>query len=175
MHATISIHAPARGATAECFWIDFILIISIHAPARGATFFCTRVVPTTLFQSTLPQGERRYSVNIFFAPVNFNPRSRKGSDFGSYVYNGVSTQISIHAPARGATSSVWMAGISPLFQSTLPQGERRIKSFIIKLFNIFQSTLPQGERHDIQDFVNETVGISIHAPARGATQEQPKA
>ena len=33
----ISIHAPAKGATAECRVIIMELIISIHAPAKGAT------------------------------------------------------------------------------------------------------------------------------------------
>ena len=81
----ISIHAPARGATL-CKVHNFsIVIISIHAPARGATFWR---IPRRLiyfyfnprsrkgsddftfadmdnisaFQSTLPQGERRYIV-----------------------------------------------------------------------------------------------------------------
>ena len=59
---------------------------------------------------------------------------------------GQSAHISIHAPARGATNSASMMSALSLFQSTLPQGERRVinKSFCHK--PIFQSTLPQGER-----------------------------
>ena len=55
--------------------------ISIHAPARGAT-------------ATASVGFARF--------VNFNPRSREGSDYNGSGYRDV-TAISIHAPARGAT------------------------------------------------------------------------
>ena len=34
---------------------------------------------------------------------NFNPRSREGSDYGELL-NLINTQISIHAPAKGATA-----------------------------------------------------------------------
>ena len=55
--------------------------ISIHAPARGATQSCQNTITATVFQSTLPRGER--------LPENKNKRPIK--------------DISIHAPARGAT------------------------------------------------------------------------
>ncbi len=34
---TVSIHAPARGATAKLEGESAIINVSIHAPARGAT------------------------------------------------------------------------------------------------------------------------------------------
>ena len=34
---TISIHAPTRGATGTCYMSDIEIYISIHAPTRGAT------------------------------------------------------------------------------------------------------------------------------------------
>ena len=100
----ISIHAPARGATCCIFNASDRDTISIHAPARGATSkdktdniphpnfnprsrkgsdFALQATgtPVLLFQSTLPQGERH---NIVI----------------SYYIHG---DISIHAPARGAT------------------------------------------------------------------------
>ena len=77
---SISIHAPARGATFEVAvvnnsLIDFnprsregsdvpariaeaIAVISIHAPARGATVASSVVSTRLAFQSTLPRGER---------------------------------------------------------------------------------------------------------------------
>ena len=56
----ISIHAPARGATVDPFFGSLDHVISIHAPARGATFGTLRSIPAaSLFQSTLPRGERR--------------------------------------------------------------------------------------------------------------------
>ena len=78
----ISIHAPARGATAETQEILTFDIISIHAPARGATSFRDVTKPTS---------------------QNFNPRSREGSDAFSML------QL-----LQRVT-----------FQSTLPRGERR--------------------------------------------------
>ena len=77
--------------------------ISIHAPARGATLKEYWERKRTLFQSTLPRGERRITPMLLkTSSVNFNPRSREGSDgICSSVYNLLC--ISIHAPARGAT------------------------------------------------------------------------
>jgi hypothetical protein len=36
---SVSIHAPARGATFEHFLAVFLEAVSIHAPARGATVY----------------------------------------------------------------------------------------------------------------------------------------
>ena len=100
----ISIHAPARGATVKSCFINFIKEISIHAPARGATFWLTNGFSKSVFQSTLPRGERRGSITKVTEFGDFNPRSREGSDG---ILCGVSNKqaISIHAPARGATNS----------------------------------------------------------------------
>ena len=76
------------------------------------------------FQSTLPQGERQETFG----------RECKYCD------------ISIHAPARGATLVNDLAGVCGLFQSTLPQGERHLSFLLFPVSGIFQSTLPQGER-----------------------------
>ena len=145
----ISIHAPARGATPKGATTATGLYISIHAPARGATqsprsflrcprYFNPRsregsdtegkalVMLVVLFQSTLPRGERRL---YCFSKSN-------------------SKQISIHAPARGATSIILSFLYAP----------------------IFQSTLPRGERPDSQHLFFRQIHISIHAPARGATK-----
>ena len=80
--AWISIHAPARGATGADRQVLSLLGISIHAPARGATIIITFRKASMQFQSTLPRGERPWSIG------------------------GLSchAEISIHAPARGATS-----------------------------------------------------------------------
>ena len=101
--SNISIHAPAKGATAvpigkiivciyfnprsregsdleQTKWAD-LLEISIHAPAKGAT-----------------TAVRRYR----YTTGNFNPRSREGSDYVRVRVSGAGP-ISIHAPAKGAT------------------------------------------------------------------------
>ena len=80
---------------------------------------------TMPFQSTLPRGERPSLLAVNRPAVSFNPRSREGSDdardvcpccgdgFQSTLPRGerlqrvvgiaVADDVSIHAPARGAT------------------------------------------------------------------------
>ena len=60
------------------------------------------------------------------------------------------------------------------FQSTLPQGERRICGDLVHSVYKFQSTLPQGERPERTDGNRSRMKISIHAPARGATRKVRK-
>ena len=88
-----------------------------------------------IFQSTLPRGERLDRPHfVWFLHYNFNPRSREGSDFVLYSPSFLCTyfnprsregsdcirarhiqgfRISIHAPARGATSI--LSKIHPMF------------------------------------------------------------
>ena len=54
--------------------------ISIHAPARGATSVTELLLIPVIFQSTLPRGERRQKIICKRREHNFNPRSREGSD-----------------------------------------------------------------------------------------------
>ena len=56
----ISIHAPARGATKMATLSNSDDGISIHAPARGATEEELKAFRNSIFQSTLPRGERRF-------------------------------------------------------------------------------------------------------------------
>ena len=55
------------------------------------------------------------------------------------------------------------------FQSALPRGERRTRSYNPTACKRFQSALPRGERQQIGGSLDEDRNISIHAPARGAT------
>ena len=55
------------------------------------------------------------------------------------------------------------------FQSALPRGERRTRSYNPTACKQFQSALPRGERQQIGGSLDEDRNISIHAPARGAT------
>ena len=80
--------------------------------------------------------------------------------------------VSIHAPARGATSSArWPSSASARFQSTLPRGERPIQATDTSTSPQFQSTLPRGERQWPVVLQCGLDGVSIHAPARGATHD----
>ena len=55
------------------------------------------------------------------------------------------------------------------FQSALPRGERRTRSYNPTACKQFQSALPRGERQQIGGSLDEDRNVSIHAPARGAT------
>ena len=122
----ISIHAPAKGATRTSGWKNRTKKFQSTLPRRerrstqGNTWICPQ------FQSTLPRRERHVSTIVLRQFRNFNPRSREGSDSalegganitknfnprsreGSDDYNtgllNHERQISIHAPAKGATS-----------------------------------------------------------------------
>ena len=129
-NTAISIHAPARGATDVAWLLNNIAKISIHAPARGATTRKPIRNGSTKFQSTLPRGERPGGSSSWIrVDHDFNPRSREGSDipidaiirwcveFQSTLPRGERHPaellfaqlhaISIHAPARGATSIIF--------------------------------------------------------------------
>ena len=55
-----------------------------------------------VFQSTLPHGERPTILRKYRRGVSFNPRSRMGSDT-EQTESEAALQVSIHAPAWGAT------------------------------------------------------------------------
>ena len=103
------------------------------------------------FQSTPPWRERRDAKRQAGGAGNFNPRPREGSDgdvtLGS---KGKTTEISIHAPVKGATytsvsnpSKIKISIHAPVKGATLIQ------------YRVFAAT-----------------DISIHAPVKGATAVQ---
>ena len=77
----ISIHAPTRGATAFCSFVNIIIHISIHAPTRGAT--------QCVYQSVL------------LPVISIHAPTRGATIALVFMWWGV--RISIHAPTRGAT------------------------------------------------------------------------
>ena len=99
----VSIHAPARGATGAASGKMPPLDVSIHAPARGATVFCNLSGGTTEFQSTHPRGVRLDNQIVLDLIYCFNPRTREGCDQFA-ADSEQEHEVSIHAPARGATS-----------------------------------------------------------------------
>ena len=77
--ASISIHAPAWGATKEQLDIIKGLIISIHAPAWGATDALQAANGDKTFQSTRPRGARLVEVRIFVAIPEFQTTRPRGA------------------------------------------------------------------------------------------------
>ena len=120
--------------------------ISIHAPARGATADCDQLVAFNLnFNPRSREGSDSDHVNLANTLPDFNPRSREGSDCNRDKAVSLS-HISIHAPARGATRRFFKLQYDYLFQSTLPRGERPCSGSWACVMLLFQSTLPRGER-----------------------------
>ena len=56
------------------------------------------------------------------------------------------------------------------FQSTRPRGARPILLTVCATTLTFQSTRPRGARRLSRLILRRIVGVSIHAPARGATR-----
>ena len=124
----ISIHAPAGGATRPDSCLHWQAAISIHAPAGGATAQAIRPHRSIIFQFTpLREGRRANQLkNIVLS--NFNSRPCGRGDAGAQHLRVV-CQISIHAPAGGATRLSLRKKVYYLFQFT-PLREGRQKAAI---------------------------------------------
>ena len=81
---TVSIHAPAWGATTVFDRVRMMLEVSIHAPAWGAT------------RGNYGIHQRKRA--------GFNPRTRVGCDADGFSVKPTTKLVSIHAPAWGATA-----------------------------------------------------------------------
>jgi len=146
-HRTVSIHAPARGATralrssgstASCFDPRSRAGSDRRSPAWCMRSWCFDPRSRAGSDTMHPSACARHSC--------FDPRSRAGSDQTVEAVGGLAgvsihapargatpgaggqqqqMSVSIHAPARGATSTaVQMADRRSGFRSTLPRGER---------------------------------------------------
>ena len=127
-------------------YINFNL--SIHAPAKGATMGRQCVLYITRISIHAPaKGATSHVVKISLSITYFNPRSREGSD----LYNA------------GLT---WR---SAKFQSTLPRRERRHRLPVEQKQKLhFNPRSREGsDCHLLLVFL--FLLISIHAPAKGAT------
>ena len=190
MRETISIHAPAWGATESKQFASMSYAISIHAPAWGATTYPSNKIPLYEFQSTRPRGARQVQA---CQPEGRHPISIHAPAWGAtlFVQQGNSAQrISIHAPAWGATFLRHVFVDVTTFQSTRPRGARppslrpahytfyfnpraRVGRDSAKVLPPpalppFQSTRPRGARRRWRHSPRQR-HISIHAPAWGAT------
>ena len=124
---------------------------------------------------------------------NFNPRSREGSDIEDFEVKVNSIPISIHAPARGATTAHKLViSCSGYFNPRSREGSdrhrrrwrRRIwrnfnprsregsdQNYLLRLMQDKDFNPRSREGSDPWNVYPVLVGfvISIHAPARGAT------
>ena len=188
---TVSIHAPARGATCPGLLLGWFSCVSIHAPARGATKWILHKL-RKLFRFN-PRPRAGGDVCMFF-PVashgSFNPRPRAGGDQGCSRLTSSYTCFNPRPRAGGDPTEVVLRH-SQKFQSTPPRGGRRLIRFRLRptpCFNPrpraggdifpsalksplcgFQSTPPRGGRRWLHLTPSQLINVSIHAPARGAT------
>ena len=100
----ISIHAPPRGATGCCRGRCSARAISIHAPPRGATDGGQHLRQQIILFQFTPLREGRLPAPHDHAPLvqDFNSRPSARGDEAKSTFRG-SSDISIHAPPRGAT------------------------------------------------------------------------
>ena len=124
--------------------------ISIHAPAKGATAVpIGKIIVCIYFNPRSREGSDIVSSLSRTLICDFNPRSREGSDDFFRKYCNFTPEISIHAPAKGATMTKDDAKAMVTISIHAPaKGATR-------------QPRPLGKFK----------GISIHAPAKGATSE----
>ena len=144
--SAVSIHAPARGATA-----------ADGNPRRKTAFQSTRPRGARLnhfavnqilmvFQSTRPRGARQRCVNLTVHMSRFQSTRPRGARLTGLFDVKTNFAVSIHAPARGATFLTWTCFRTRLFQSTRPRGARQREQQDAGAEKLFQSTRPRGAR-----------------------------
>ena len=155
----VSIHAPAMGATSTYTEINEAAPVSIHAPAMGATpnhpgqLVCQ---PDVSIHAPA-RGATSAIHNNEEIITCFNPRAREGRDVRAGLPNPSSKEFQSTRP-RGARLTVnqYLTGFT-LFQSTRPRGARPPTASTPITPWQFQSTRPRGARpkltHDISDLV----------------------
>ena len=169
----ISIHAPTRGATLQrktrkCIITDFNP--RSHKGSDAGKECCSR--PCGDFNPRSHKGSDGEHISGSMVSADFNPRSHKGSDFRPICIQ-YPICISIHAPTRGAThfpNFYERTGYD--FNPRSHKGSDGMVKILWSCETEFQSTLPQGERRLMERNYNATLGISIHAPTRGATKKR---
>ena len=99
-----------------------------------------------IFQSTLPRGERPTSAPYAPHPLQFQSTLPRGERHNKPTITFNVTDISIHAPARGATMGLQTQVASGVISIHAPARGATYKMACSVSLNVFQSTLPRGER-----------------------------
>ena len=143
----ISIHAPAKGATTGRWTADLQFDISIHAPAKGATpNGYGSVHKLSGFQSTLPRRERPVGLHHEGRGTYFNPRSREGSD-GILICRCLGI-IYFNPRSREGSDSGYIHN---------------------RFYKLNFNPRSREGSDPAWKYFRAGTGISIHAPAKGAT------
>ena len=123
------------------------------------------------FQSTRPHGARLNSGKPLSRHSGFNPRARTGRDLCGDVRQMWITCVSIHAPARGATGDGTGRLIcSWCFNPRARTGRDWLAWPRRSRLQRFNPRARTGRDNTRLPFISDLF-VSIHAPARGATDE----
>ena len=141
------------------------LTVSIHAPAGGATKWETSSGRTPCFNPRA-RGGRDAFVGGVYGVALFQSTRPRGARPQLYDQGG-NIVVSIHAPAGGATDDLACADLCYSFN---PRARGGRDALLIRSLcqAAFQSTRPRGARHDSSG-TKIPANVSIHAPAGGAT------
>ena len=123
-----------RGARRACGVISSLrMTVSIHAPARGATTRASVPPYQNGFNPRARVGRDLSAAWQIMSVSCFNPRARAGRDAVVDHDSVRMIDVSIHAPARGATLLSMLRAQLVEFQSTRPRGARRLKRIATQL------------------------------------------
>ena len=117
---------PREGSDVDRLMPEDSSVISIHAPARGATGASpSRPWLGSHFNPRPREGSDETARSFPILHKSFQSTPPRGERRDVHHSGGVYRAISIHAPARGATTKTSMTiCTSRIFQSTPPRGER---------------------------------------------------
>ena len=146
--AGVSIHAPAWGATSATHVLSNVAEVSIHAPAWGATAYMAAFIAIKRCFNPRTRVGCDNAVHIpISSNVGFQSTHPRGVRQDAESYEDAKEEVSIHAPAWGATIS---QGISTRkhwsFNPRTRVGCDNIAGYKCVETLEFQSTHPRGVR-----------------------------
>ena len=168
--ASISIHAPPRGATGGSKCRKHGRQISIHAPPRGATHAAGAVgSPPAISIHAPPRGAtRRRHACAQVLPISIHAPPRGATSRTRWLSAGTS-YFNSRPSARGDRDVLHRDAWRCLFQFTpLREGRPRCAGTAARP-TIFQFTPLREGRRRVAGHRKVSNQISIHAPPRGAT------
>ena len=167
---TVSIHAPARGATATLEAKKLRAQVSIHAPTRGATNGLVPVVcPGSVSIHAPARGATPFRHLVPPDLLSFNPRARAGRD--GMMASTVVLGRCFNPRARAGRDKIVVIGIvhNESFNPRARAGRDIPFRFSLAVSALFQSTRQRGARQGLGYLISGKTRVSIHAPAGGAT------
>ena len=143
--------------------------ISIHAPARGATRIIKESICTSEFQFTPLREGRLHAYVCRFQDCLFQFTPLREGRLLTMIDLKIG-EISIHAPARGATGNRTRKKNTGKISIHAPaRGATKILQKFESIRNISIHAPARGATY-VRSQRNDRQNISIHAPARGATR-----